>query len=242
MKPSWAWEEFPVEWLETRLALFEEFCLPSLAAQRATDFRWLVYCDESTAESCLTRLRSFRDRCPQLEIVLTSKRRHLVRLIDPMVAPDTDVLITTRIDSDDGMHVGLLAAVQEYVDAFAESSHHEFLLNFPRGLKYDATTRTAYSSFLDNSPFHSLFERPASDGRTRSVMSGNHSVLHQQYPTHQDHSLIGWLQVIYGGNIRNHINKLDIHDAAVSLPLLFAVHPGEGREYWTEVPPAVKAR
>ncbi len=238
VKPAWAWEEFPREWLDTRIDLFEEFCLPSLAAQSAQDFRWLVYCDESTDAECLARLRSLSDICPQLEIVLTGKSRHLVRLIDPMVSASTEVVVTTRLDSDDGIHIDLLGAVQEYVDAYARSSHEEFLLNFPRGLKYDASARIAYASHLDNSPFHSLFERPVPGGHTRSVMSGNHSRLHEQYPTHQDHSLIGWLQVIYGGNMRNHITGRDIRMDPACLPELFGVHPGESRDYWTELPPA----
>jgi hypothetical protein len=47
------WAEFPTPWLETRLALFEAFCLPSVAAQRASDFRWLIFCDVSTDVACL---------------------------------------------------------------------------------------------------------------------------------------------------------------------------------------------
>jgi hypothetical protein len=236
LKTSWSWETFPLEWLESRLVLFEEYCLPSLAAQSATDFRWLVYCDESTDESCLARLRDMREICPQLELTITGPRRHPIRLIGSLIEPDTDVLLTTRIDSDDAMHVDMLAAVQEYAEPFADSRHEELLINFPRGYKLDAAAGRAYHSYMDNSPFHSLAERPGP--RPQSVMSGNHSLLHQKYPTHQDHSIPGWLQVVYGGNIRNNITNRDIPTDAEPLPRLFGIHPGLKRAPSATRPPA----
>jgi hypothetical protein len=225
VKTSWSWEEFPREWLEARLELFEAYCLPSLAAQSASDFRWLVYCDDSTPEDTLERLRAYRDDCPQLEVTMTGKGRHPIRMLESLVPRDVDLVLTTRIDSDDAMHVDLLSSVQEYVEPFAASGHDQLLINFPRGFKLDVAAAQAYHSHLDNSPFHSLIERRRP---IRSVMSGNHSVLHQQYPTHQDHSIPGWLQVVYGGNIRNNITSREIPTDASVLPSLFGIRPAFG--------------
>jgi hypothetical protein len=237
LKTSWSWEEFPMEWLEARLELFEAYCLPSLAAQSATDFRWLVYCDDSTHPDVLARLRAYRDECPQLEVTMTGKGRHPIRMLESLLDPAAEVVLTTRIDSDDAMHVDLLASVQEYLEPFAASDLEQLLINFPRGYKVDVAAAQAYYSHLDNSPFHSLAERR---NRTiRSVMSGNHSVMHQQYPTQQDHSIPGWLQVVYGGNIRNNISGREIPTDASVLPELFGIRPAFGADAPSAVrPPA----
>lgn len=242
VRASWAWQEFPREWLETRLDLFERFCLPTIAAQTDPAFRWLVYCDETTDEACLRRLRGYRADCPQLEVTITAvgPGKHPIRILDSFVDEATEVAITTRVDSDDGLNVDVVRVAHDYLEPFVESRHSEWLLNFPRGCKYDTATQSPYHTYLDNSPFHTLFERPHVRRPIRSVMSGNHSRLHQQYPTHQDHSLVGWLQVIYGGNVRNHINPLDIPADLSILGKLFAVEPGSPREYWTDLPPQVR--
>lgn len=239
VRASWSWKTFPIEWLETRLDLFEHFCLPTLANQSCPDFRWLVLCDETTDPACLERLRSYRAECPQLEVTLTAAGTlgHPVRILNAEVDPTCDAVVSTRVDSDDGLHVDLVGTTQEYLQPFVESRHEQWLLNFPRGCKYDAVAQVAYETYLDNSAFHTLFERPKVRTPIKSVLSGNHSRLHQQYPTHQDHGLLGWLQVVYGGNVRNHLNPLDsVTDIAI-LGTCFAVEPGEPREYWTELPP-----
>jgi len=226
LRTSWSWDEFPMEWLEARLELFEAYCLPSLAAQSATDFRWLVYCDASTHPDVLARLRSYREECPQLEVTVTGKGRHPIRLLESLVDREAEVVMSTRIDSDDAMHRDLLASVQEYVEPFASSDHEQLLINFPRGYKLDVASGRAFHSDLDNSPFHSLAERR--NRPIRSVMSGNHSVLHHQYSTHQDHSIPGWLQIVYGGNIRNLITSREIPADASVLPDLFGIRPAFG--------------
>lgn len=221
VKTSWAWSEFPPEWLQTRLELFEAYCLPSLAGQSASNFRWLVYCDETTPDWCLEALRGFRVACPQIEVTITGPARHAIRMLDKLVDPEAEIVVTTRIDSDDAMNLELISTVQEYVEPFAASRHPQLLVNFPRGCKLDVSGGRAYHSDLDNSPFHSLLEWR--DGPVVSVMSGNHSTLHQHYPTQQDHSILGWLQVVYGGNIRNNITGRDLPTDTSALTELFGV-------------------
>ena len=223
IKTGWSLAEFPIEWLRRRLVLFEAYCLPSLAAQTTKDFRWIVYCDESTDAECIAQLRAFTSVCPQLEVTITGPKRHPIRLLNSLVDPTVEIVVTTRIDSDDAMNVDLLAAVQQYVEPFAASRHEQLLINHPRGYKLDEAAGVAYHSHIDNSPFHSLMETRTKGMKT--VMSGNHSKLHQQYATHQDHSIPGWLQVVYGGNVRNNISSREIPADASVLPALFAVHP-----------------
>ncbi|MBY8850425.1 putative rhamnosyl transferase, partial [Saccharothrix sp. MB29] len=37
-------------WLTKRVGLFERYCLPSVAAQTSSDFRWLIYFDPESPQ------------------------------------------------------------------------------------------------------------------------------------------------------------------------------------------------
>ena len=47
-------------WLEHRFEVFERYCLPSVAAQTATDFRWLCLFDAATPEPYRRRVSPLR--------------------------------------------------------------------------------------------------------------------------------------------------------------------------------------
>src|SRR5580704_13008609 len=39
-----------VDWLTARLALFQQYCLPSVAGQRGAEFEWLVFFDAGSPD------------------------------------------------------------------------------------------------------------------------------------------------------------------------------------------------
>jgi len=214
---------FTSEWLADRLRVVRMFSLPSVAAQTTDAFTWIVFCDESTDPDILTQLRIEEDRLANLRVILTSERRTRIAIVRELVQPDTDVLITTRLDSDDAIADQYLAAIQDYAEQFHRSSHSHLLLNFPRGYRMDVRRGQLHRGWMPNSPFHSFFERPR-EALPRGVMSAGHTALfrryegnqrlqmpgengsawhvrlHQHYPTHQDESMIAWLIAIHGGN------------------------------------------
>ena len=58
-------------WLRTRLAMFERYCLPSMAAQRGAAFQWIVFCDAKSPEwfreqNDIFRAPSKNDLCRRL--------------------------------------------------------------------------------------------------------------------------------------------------------------------------------
>ena len=90
-----------------------------------------------------------------------------------------------------------IESVQSYVDAFAGSGNRSWLLDFPRGYRYDETSGRLYESFWMSSPFSSLFEKLRSGKRPQNVYR-NHHRLHLFSPTHFDLSIPAWMQVIHG--------------------------------------------
>lgn len=210
---------FAQEWLDERLDLFRRFCLPSIAAQTTPAFTCLLFCDEATPPDVLAALRRHELELPTLSLALTRAERSPVEAVRQLVGADTDVLITTRLDSDDAIVDGYLEAVQDYAAPFHHCDLSSLLVNFPRGFRFDAETSIFYERRMPNSPFHSLFERPgrgpvdtvfrsAGTGRYRKG-HGNHAMLHEHQVTHQDESMPAWLQVVHAGNVQNRISPAD---------------------------------
>lgn len=206
-------------WLEERLALLRRICLPSLAAQTTEAFTCLLLCDEATPADVLATLREHERELPTLQLVLTSGRRPPLEAVRELVRTDAEVLITTRLDSDDAIAVGYLEAVQDYGAAFQRSRLSRMLVNFPRGYRFHNPTGTFYERHMWTSPFHSLFERPR-QGEVATVFHtsesglyrkshGNHMMLHEYQLTHQDESMPAWLQVLHDGNVQNRVSPLD---------------------------------
>ena len=189
-------------WLEERLELLRRYTLPSIAAQTGSSFTWLLLCGESTDPEVLERLREERRRLPALELVPTAADRGPLQVVRERVRRDADVLITTRLDSDDAIADRYLEAVQEYAGPFHRSRHERLLVAFPAGYRLDTREGSRlHRAWTPNAPFHSLFERPRRAAPWTVRGRWGHSDLHLHCPTHQDASLRAWLKVIHGGNI-----------------------------------------
>lgn len=194
-------------WLEERLPLLRRFCLPSVMAQDA-EFTWLVLCDADTDPEILCELRGAARSLPAFELGITGPEHGIRQAALAAVDPDTDVLITTQLDSDDALADGCLAAIQAYADSFHRSAHPDLVVNFPRGYRLDARKNALYEDRMSNSSFPSLFERPSTRNEAMTVLCGpGHATLRQECFTHQDESMHAWLIVVHGGNVINRIRS-----------------------------------
>jgi hypothetical protein len=197
-----------VEWLEQRLRLLEAYCLPGIAGQTCQDFRWVLFCDESTDRTVVDRLIELMRPVAGAEVVLLGSRRPGLAHVLARAAAGSRVVVTTRLDSDDGLALRFVERTHEYVDAFEQSSHETLLINFPHG--YKAAPDGLFRSYNPHSAFTTLFERVRPGARLSSVQTGNHGYLHLLHPVHQDASMVGWLQVVHGGNVSNRVLGADV--------------------------------
>ena len=198
----------PAEWLEYRLGLFAAYCLPGLAAQSDPDFAWLVFCDASTPRWCLDRLAAQARDVPQMRIELTSPGTSAVGRVAPAPCAER-VLVTTRIDSDDGSSVDLVERIGAYREPFDASGLDSAALNFSRGLKLDHATGRVFETFHPQSPHLTLFERLAPGRPPVTAQSGNHGRMQEAHVLHTDAGPPAWIQVVHGGNLSNHIHTTD---------------------------------
>lgn len=192
------------EWLERRLELWRRFCLPSVAAQTAADFTWLLLCDESTDPEVVEALRAHAGEVPALEVVRTAPDRGPGDAVRATVRADADVVITTWLDSDDAIADAFVETVQAYAEPFARSGRDSMVVNFPRGYLLDARSGQLYEEHMINSPFASLLVRPR--GRpVETVLDSSHVMLPHAHLTQQDESRHAWLVAVHGGNLVNQI-------------------------------------
>jgi hypothetical protein len=206
VRAKWGYQEFPLEWLEERLGLFDAYCLPSIAGQTAREFAWHVYCDTGTSPTILTELEMRSRKVPQMRVSLTgpggdAPKTHVLKATD---AGDRAVL-TTRLDSDDAISRHYVEAIQTHVGHFIESDKATWLLNFPRGYQLDNASGRLLFDWMPRSSFHTLFERVTTDLQT--VLAGNHSKFHEIHPTAQDDSMPAWLMVVHEGNVLNTLRE-----------------------------------
>jgi Putative rhamnosyl transferase len=199
---------FSHDWLLYRLGLFRRFCLPSVSAQTTDNFTWLLFCDESTEDEVMDALRLHEQEIEPLVVATTDSTRVPRRIVRSLIRPETETLITTRLDSDDAFSVDYIEAIQAYAPAFHRSTLSDLLVNFPGGYRFDMENEAIYSSRMYNSPFHSLFERPY-EKSPMTVITGKHTTMHERHMTHQDESLHAWMQVLHGSNIHNKLVSTD---------------------------------
>lgn len=216
----------PLEWLEDRLRLLEAFCLPAIAAQSETGLSWLVLCDETTAPAALARLEELLAAVPRARVLRTSAHRSSLPAVLALLDPATEVLVTSRVDSDDALAVDFASRVATYVRPFCASGHDALLLSFPEGFKLDVGADRVFASFQPHNAFLTAFERVGRPGGLRTVQSGNHGLLHREHPLHQDASGPAWLQVVHGANVTNHVYPADLPQPRSVLDGRFALRQG----------------
>jgi hypothetical protein len=194
------YDDFSPDWLDDRLRVFSRFCVPSLAQQTAGDFSWLVFCDDTLDPSRLEAIEMSAAAVPQFELVLISRERGvaLPQAIRPRINDDTEVLITTRLDNDDGLHKEAIAVLQSYLPSFASSPYPRWAVNFPSGYRYEEGG-AAYAAVWIHGAFMTMFER-LRPGKPdfHNIYKVRHNWLHHTMPLHFDESIPGWLQVIHG--------------------------------------------
>jgi hypothetical protein len=184
-------------WLAGRLALFERYCVPKMAAQTDPRFRWLILVDPETDDAIVKRLAL----APNAEIVRVDPDSRLAPIIAARTAAMGDRIITVRLDSDDQISTTFTQALR----AIRWDGRRCFALYYSKGLQLDAASGAYHAAVIPLNQFPAVFEH----SRTRefvTVHAGQHNRLHAL----MDVVLIKtkrpmWCTVVHGGNAINRI-------------------------------------
>jgi hypothetical protein len=120
------------EWLERRFDMFERFCIPAVAAQKVR-FDWLVFFDDETPGHLRDRLDPFVQSNLLEPIYVEGPLfdRVIAAEVLTRLRSDTQILITTRVDSDDGIRSDYLWRIQR-----TALRAQDGFLNFPLGVQW----------------------------------------------------------------------------------------------------------
>jgi hypothetical protein len=184
----------PDAWIEHRLRLFEDYCLPSVIRQSEQNFNWFIYFDDSTPTRYLEQMRSLIAPFSHISIKMCAfwESPTLIKHVRETLSEDTRWIITSRLDNDDGVHREFVSRLHE-----AARERREFL-NFPCGVILYAGKCYLYRH--PSNAFLSLVE-PVDEMRT--AWSIAHESAIQVAPVRQLSDVPGFLQVVHGQNVSN---------------------------------------
>lgn len=198
-------------WLEHRFALFETYCLPSVAAQTSSDFRWIVFFDKDTPEAFKTRV----DRLSERGRLFTPYYTGLFpgtgwgRAIHEVLTPNIPLLLTTRLDNDDSLAADFVARLHREV---AARDYALGIYNFRQGAI--ARGPQLYTLAHDSAPFFSLLE-PLSDSLC-TAPNIHHMRIADAHPVMQIDGAIAWMQIVHDTNVSNRIRGRRVQPDAVA--------------------------
>jgi len=209
-------------WLEHRLRLFTDYCLPTVRGQAATNFTWILGFDRGMPESHRLSIRAVLDEIPQVEWIEAGDHDDFMRQLRVRLAGDpAPYLVTSRLDNDDGLGTDYIRAVQA---AFVPEDKR--LLNLTGGIAYDITQRVLTRiRMARRNHFTSLIEANDQSGNLLTVIGFPHhhppaSVHLVELPTR-----FGWLKIVHGRNVSSRLKGIPVFGR---LPEgAFAVDPGK---------------
>lgn len=111
------------QWMQQRMQLFCNICVPSIKAQTCQDFVWLLAVDPRTPRNYIVMIKEVLKGIPYILLnnTLSHARKgdatvHFKQHVKERVIVDTpDYLITTRLDNDDALNKNFVAKVREHL-------------------------------------------------------------------------------------------------------------------------------
>lgn len=186
-------------WLDRRFALFERYCLPSVAGQRRGDFHWIIYFDIDTPAPYRQRIEELRRVFPFLPFytALFPAEGWRTSIVESF-APATPLLLTTRLDNDDALALDFTERLHA---AVREAGHAPGAYNFRHGL-----IRRGEALYALAHPCNAFFSWLEPVGPAmRTAPSIRHMRLSEVGPVHQIEGPPAWLQVVHEGNVSNKV-------------------------------------
>ena len=209
------------QWLERRLDLFERYCFPSLCAQTCQDFKWFLLFDNKTPEKYKERVTSYKDRCPQIQLIAIqpTSALQLISIIQDVVKdftkehlklhPDEETLITTYLDNDDALRSDFVEIVQEY----AAKLKPRTFISFINGIQYFTELQIATRIRYKNNHFISFIEEINAFNPLMTVYGfGSHFYIERIKNCEIKYidSEPMWVEVVHEENVDNDV-KMTLH-------------------------------
>ena len=146
-----------VDWTQKRFAIFQHFCLPSLVHQTNKNFKWLIYFDAATPSEFDEQISELKQYQFINICYVDGYNDFLLKYICDIrriVSPDTEWMITSRLDNDDLLHCHAIDRIQgEFIPK------DQFMISLISGYVYDMESQKMSKYYYPMSPFISIIER-----------------------------------------------------------------------------------
>jgi glycosyltransferase involved in cell wall biosynthesis len=114
------------EWLEHRVVLFEQYCLPSIKNQTSNNFEWIILFDSTTPGKIKDNIKKYQIVCPQLIPVFVepNKGRYFAEIFREVIINRAKAkrIITTYLDNDDALETNFIEDLQNRVKMFTDGT------------------------------------------------------------------------------------------------------------------------
>ncbi|MFZ5813452.1 MAG: glycosyltransferase [Thermodesulfobacteriota bacterium] len=202
-------------WLSLRFDLFQKFCFPSVHGQRCQQFTWLVLFDRQTPKRFAGLIKSYERYANFVPVLCGEYESIIPQVVETMrrMSPDTEWLLTTRLDNDDALARNFTQTVQEAARHLLDQNQlpgNRCYMNLPNGLQYHDGTLYAFKDVTN--AFVSLLEPAASP---KTVFWVDHPAIHTKAPVVQIQAPPLWLQTVHGTNVYNYLRGSPLDDDTV---------------------------
>jgi hypothetical protein len=184
------------DWLAARLALFERYCLPSVAGQEHAEFQWLIFFDAASPGWFKEKIATFSPLVKPIYIEGAATDEVIARKVLDTGLVISPYLITTRLDNDDAISKDHLASVQKVF----RQQDREFI-TFPFGLQ--SFRGHIYSVCWPSNPFLSLIEKVPDTQKVTTVFCVAHDRVGCANKLRRVLRSSQWLQLLHSSNLAN---------------------------------------
>ena len=213
-------------WLETRFRLFEEFCLPSVAAQTSQHFNWIIYFDRDTPQVFKDRIKALQAKT-QFEAYFTGlfPASGWPDSLQTVLGPLPAVILTSRLDNDDALAVDYMQRTWEVAcaqlptltracDTKADPSAGRTGIVLTNG--FIRADNRAYRLAHPSNAFVSWLERTDDPARLMTAMGIAHMDAAASGRLVQVSGPGSWLQLVHGGNVSNKVRGQRVGPVALA--------------------------
>ena len=185
-------------WLDERLQLFEQYCLPSVKNQSCNDFIWLLFCDIRTPEKYKRIINLYKTQIPQLRVYWlpyhTNDYYDVFTDLGKEYAQGYDLLVTSRIDNDDSI-------AYNYIELVQKAAHEGILgiISFPEGKQTFILKNKSYDVRYLQNHFTSRIENATFE----TILVLNHRLISTHDITAIETQEPMWEEIVHNCNMYN---------------------------------------
>lgn len=204
-------------WMDRRIALFEQYTLPSFKNQTNKDFHLVILVDPNTPENYLEILRGYTHQYSFCNILLTTEFRGkeyeeaLLNFYKEIRKNNSNTILSTRCDNDDLVHIEYIQQVKDLIKDYK-------VLSMSHGLYWDINSNIFLDSVFPTGPF--LTTQSTLDNFINPRYGNHHDVIRDNNPLIHNSTIPMWIQIIHGENIWNALEKMPGYRCSVEIKKL----------------------